>query len=192
MTTRTDLLPECIPQGVPLDAFKTEWCDRCVNPECVRSQVGSSKFEVRVKDWEEKLFKNPPVMDPNDPLFVAIAGKRFITIDPGRMPEIRSSWIDPQDIKEPEPVPEFVSSSEPAPEPQVKAREPSPPKPETSPRSTLALVGENAPDQSGKILRGAPGESTTKADPWAPADPPDPADVVVQPGARIKVGRSGV
>jgi hypothetical protein len=185
MTSRTDQLSECLPRGIPIDAFKTEWCDRCGNPECVRSRAGSSRFEARVKDWEKKLFLNPPVMAPEDPLYAAIVGKRFITIDPGRMPEIRSAWVDPQDIKEPEPVPGIAPA-------QVEARESSPPKLGASPRSALALVGVNAPDQSGKVLRGAPGGPTTKADPWAPPDPPDPADVVVQPGARVKMGPPGV
>jgi hypothetical protein len=206
--TRSDLLNECIPQGLPYDAFKEAWCARCVNPECVRSQTGHSKFENRIADWEEKLFKNPPVMALDDPLYVAIVGKKFITIDPGRTPEIRSPWIDPKDLKEPEPDPEpqadvHVPEPQAVPVPQVpdeavvlepvvEAREPSPPKPKPSPRSTLSLLGQNAPDQSGRVLLGPSGAPTTKADPWAPPDPPDPADVVVQPGARIKMGRSGV
>jgi len=195
--TRTDLLNECIPQGMPYDTFKEAWCARCVNPECVRSQTGHSKFEHRIADWEEKLFKNPPAMALDDPLYAAIAGKRFITIDPGRTPEIRSAWVDPKDLKEPEPQapaalePQLPDETE-ALEPMVQAPEPSPPKPRPSPRSTLSLLGQNAPDQSGRVLLGPSGAPTTKADPWAPPDPPNPADVVVQPGARIKMGRSGV
>lgn len=196
MTQRADLLGECIPQGMPHDAFKEAWCNRCLNQDCVRSAVGKSRFETRIQDWEEKLFKNPPVMAPNDPLYVNIVGKKFITIDPGRMPEIRSAWVDPEDLAEPSPAPETPpapqAALEVAPPPVVEAREPSPSKIKPSPQSTLALVGVNAPDQSGKILPAPSGAPTTKADPWAAPEPPDPSDVVVQPGARIKMGRSGV
>jgi hypothetical protein len=201
--TRSDLLNECIPQGMPFDVHKETWCARCVNPECVRSQIGHSRFENRITDWEEKLFKNPPVMAFDDPLYTIIGAKKFITIDTGRTPEVRSPWLDPLELKEPEPVKASGSEAvihedqripaEVAPVAQEEqAREPSPPKPKVSSRSTLSLLGHNAPDQSGRVLLGPSGAPTTRADPWAPPDPPDPADVVVQPGARIKMGRSGV
>jgi hypothetical protein len=198
---RRDLLSEC-GQGMPLDVLKSQWCDRCVNPECVRSAVGTSKFDIRVTDWERKLFTDPPRLPPDDPLYAAITAKRFITIDPGRTPEIRSDWVDPRDLKEAEPPPLVVAApkAEPAPAPKVEpapptpeARPATPPKPSTSPRSPPGfLLGANAPDQSGKILPGAPREPTTKVDPWAAPEPPQPGDVVVQPGARIKMGGSGV
>jgi hypothetical protein len=197
--------------GTPIDVLTREWCARCLNPECSRSAMGQSKFETRVLNWEEKLFKNPPKLAPDDPRFAQIVAHKFITIDVGRTPEIRSEWIDPRDLKEPEPpfvhsaqariiVPPSVPpppESAPAAPPTPEARPLSPPSDSGSPRSgpTLALVGANAPDQGGRMLRGSPTGPNNKgdADPWAPPEPPDPADKVVQPGATIKMGqRSGV
>jgi hypothetical protein len=215
--SRRDLLSECIQPGLPVQTLTEAWCSRCSNPECSRSTVGSSRFDTRVKDWEKKLFLEPPKMTPDDPLFAAIAAKRFITIDPGRTPEIRSDWVDPRDLQEPEPVaaptrpvtvpppsgsggppPSAAPAQAAAQPPKPASPTPNPQNPTASPQSALApsatssLIGQNAPDQSGKILRGGPSAPTTKSDPWAAPDPPDPADVVVQPGAKIKMGRSGV
>jgi hypothetical protein len=206
MTNRRDLLSECIQPGTPVDVLTSEWCARCANPECVRSFVGQLKFDRRVQDWEEKLFKNPPRMAPDDPRFKLIVAQKFVTIDTTRTPEIRSDWVDPRDLKEPEPAPIPVVTETPvvqaAPPVEAPPAAPSavekppmttPPKVTTSPRSASAaqsLVGANAPDQSGKVLRGAPGASTNKNDPWAVPEPP--SDEVVQPGATIRMGRSGV
>ena len=194
---RRDLLVECVNADTPVDVLTAAWCSRCGNPECVRSTVGLSKFEQRIKDWEEKLFLHPPTLAPEDPRFSQIVAQKFITIDVERMPEIRSDWTDPRDLKEPEivlppakvqPDPLIVLP------PTVEAPPPSPPKPSTSgPSPALNLVGANASDQSGKVLRGGERASTSKSDPWAtpePPDPPDPADIVVQPGAKIKMGSS--
>lgn len=212
---RRDLLAECIQPGTPIDVLTNQWCARCLNPECSRSAVGKSRFDQRVLDWEEKLFKNPPKLAPEDPRFAGIVAHKFITIDPGRTPEIRSEWVDPRDLKEPEPAPLHAAPSQiatptrvpevvPDSPPTAEARTPSPPNDAGSKESArptepkrsgaaLALVGANAPDQTGKLLRGSPTSPNTVADPWAAPDPPDPADQVVQPGATIKMGqRSGV
>jgi hypothetical protein len=197
---RRDLLSECAQPGTPIDVLKNEWCARCGNPECVRSMVGTKKFDRRVLNWEEKLFLHPPLLSQDDPRFAQIVAQKFITIDPGRTPEIRSDWVDPRELKEPSSpiiqVPTAPSTPDPAPAPPtVQAPAPNPPKPSVSPRSASAaqaLAVTNAPDQTGKILRGAPEASTTRPDPWAVPDPPHPDDEVVQPGAKIKMGRSGV
>jgi hypothetical protein len=208
---RRDLLAECMQPGTPIDVMAREWCARCLNPECSRSAMGQSKFETRVQDWEEKLFKDPPKLAPDDPRFAQIIAHKFITIDVGRTPEIRSDWLDPRDLKEPEPptvhsaqsliVVPPLASPPPVERPSAPstpvARTVSPPSDKDSPRSgaTLALVGANAPDQGGRILRGSPTGPNNKvdADPWAPPEPPDPSDQIVQPGATIKMGqRSGV
>jgi len=199
---RRDLLSECAQPGTPIDVLKDQWCSRCGNPECVRSTTGTKKFDLRVFDWENKLFKNPPIMTPDDPRFAKIAAMKFITIDPGRVPEIRGEWADPRDLKEPEPVAAPAPSIHPptatvAPPPPPTAEAPpaTPPKPTGSPRSVVQsqiLASTNAPDQSGKILRGPVEAPTNKGDPWAVPAPPDPADNLVQPGATIKMGRSGV
>lgn len=206
---RRDLLPECAQPGTPLEVLKQEWCSRCVNPECSRSAVGTSKFEQRVLNWEDKLFKNPPLLAPDDPRFPQITAQRFITIDPGRVPEIRSDWVDPRDLKEPEPPP--VLPADPPKNPKLDSSAsvvpptledappqtplPSPSNGSISQRSgtTRSLIGANAPDQSGKILRGAP-ESPTNAgaDPWAIPAPAPSTEEVIQPGTTIKMGRPGV
>ncbi len=206
MMKRRDLLAECAQPGTPIEVLTNEWCARCQNPECSRSAVGTSRFDQRVLDWEEKLFKNVPTLSPDDPRFARIVAQKFITIDVSRVPEIRGEWVDPRDLKEPEPVVRAAAATPvvmpsapptsvaPAP-PTTEARTPTPPKESASPRSssTPSLIGANAPDQSGKVLRGGPPASTTKStDPWAAPEPPDPADQVVQPGATIKMGRSGV
>lgn len=190
--SRRDLLSECVRPDTPVDVLTEAWCSRCGNPECVRSTVGLSKFERRIANWEETLFKNPPTMAPDDPRFAQIVAQKFITVDLGRVPEIRSEWADPRDLTEPTPI-ILPAAPEPILVPTVEARPPSPPKPVVSgPSTTLSLVGANTPDQSGKVLRGDPRASTTKGDPWSLPEPPDPADVVVQPGATIKMGGSGV
>jgi len=204
-TKRRDLLAECIQPGTAVDTLAREWCARCANPECVRSFVGQLKFDQRVQDWEEKLFKNPPRLAADDPRFNRIVAQKFITIDTTRTPEIRSDWVDPRDLKEPEPSPITIVESAavqmavtpvqapaPAEMPAVEAPTATSPKPSTSSRSAAmqSLVGANAPDQSGKVLRGGPGASTNKSDPWAVPEPP--AEEVVQPGAKIRMGRSGV
>src|SRR5574337_931171 len=111
---RRDLLPECIPnQQVPLEAFASDFCSRCLNEECTRSIAGKSRFEARVASWEERLFLNPPVMAPEDPRYSKLAAQKFITIDVGRTPEIRTSasaWVDPNELSEPEPVPHPVAA----------------------------------------------------------------------------------
>jgi hypothetical protein len=188
---------------MPLDVLKEAWCSRCANPECTRSTVGTTKMERRVQDWEKKLFLDPPRMDPSDPLYATIAARKFITIDPGRTPEVRSDWVDPRDLQEPQ-IPAIVpkaftvapsieekieAPASPTPAPPREAPPATAPKPMTSPRSVpLAILGANAADQSGKILRGAPEDPSNKGDPWAAPEPPKPGEVVVQPGAKIKMG----
>lgn len=197
---RRDLLAECVNPDTPVDVLTQAWCSRCGNPECVRSTVGLSKFERRVDNWNEKLFIDPPKLTPDDPRFAQIAALKFITIDVGRTPEIntppKSAWVDPEELKEPEPVPQIVTSpalvGEASPPQKEQAPPPSPPKPMVSGTSaTMSLVGQNTPNQSGKVLRGSPAAPTTKGDPWSP-EPPDPSEVIVQPGAKIKMGGSGV
>lgn len=201
---RRDLFSECAQPGTPIDVLKTEWCSRCGNAECVRSSVGLSKFEDRIKDWESKLFLAPPQLSPDDPRFARIQALKFITLDVGRTPEIRSDWTDPRDLVEPEPKPEpaapplIIAPPEPVlviPQQEPQARTPSPSKPTASPASSrVLLVGANAADQSGKTLPAALGSSTTvptgnAADPWAVPEPPQPTnEVVVKPGAKIRMG----
>jgi hypothetical protein len=193
-TTR-DLLPECNDAGLDLVSFQADWCARCLNLECNRSLGGKSKFEARVSTWEERLFKNPPRMSPDDPRFEKIAAQKFITIDVGRTPGVSSAWVDPTDLVEPaaqapEPVatkpPVATSVEAPAATVQKDTGTPA----SASPPIRLALG--NAPDQSGKILPSHPSASISKRDPWASPLPSDTNETIVTPGASVKLRGSGV
>jgi hypothetical protein len=195
---RRDLLSECIQPGTPVDVLTSEWCSKCGNPECVRSRFGSSKFEHRIQDWEKKLFLEPPMLAPDDPRFAKIVAQKFITLDIGRTPEVRGEWVDPAAGKE-EPVPEAPKLALP-PEPAivvVQAPEPAPipqkpvgPAQKDNQKSYLNLLGANTPNQPGRMLTGGPKPPTLpQADPWSPPEPPAPEDIVVQPGAKVTLGK---
>src|ERR1051325_467081 len=131
MSDRRDFLSVCNDQGVPLPDFQAWFCVRCVQPECSRSRAGGL-FETRVATWEDRLFKNPPRMPKDDPLYSTIAARRFIDIDPTRIPEVngRLDWVDPRGLEEPkEPSPKPRAARKPKPsEPALRADEaPAPP-----------------------------------------------------------------
>lgn len=196
MTTpdRRDLLPECHEGTIPLDAFQRDWCARCLSLECTRSIAGKSRFEQRVSTWEDRLFLNPPRMEPDDPRFQQISAKRFITIDVGRTPEIRSAWTDPRDLEEPQnPTPPVATKTEPV--ASSETRTASIPNDLASNRSApipVQLALGNAPDQSGKTLPIPPSASIPKRDPWAAPETNDPTEQIISPGATVKLRGSGV
>ena len=211
-SSRRDMLGECNFENEPLSTFTEGWCRRCVNPECTRSLYGQSRFDLRVNSWEDRLFKNPPRMAPDDPRYKVIAGKRFLTIDTGAPPEIRS-WVDPMAEAPPQPVPPppvvvapvVPPPVEPLPAVEVEVQ----PQPElqpqagaqsqVQPRSETPFVGivnrpevlsMNVPNQGGVILPGGVKPSPTPVkDPWAA---PEPAKNVIPVGGRVKFGGSGV
>lgn len=185
---KRDLLPECNDGKTPLDVFQS-WCARCLNLECTRSIGGKSKFEQRVTTWEERLFKSPPRMSSDDPRFERITAQRFVTIDVGRTPELRSAWVDPTDLKEPSPSREPVALPVP---PVVEPRIIEQPQAALPKAIPTGLVQANAPDQSGKVLPRPPSSDIPRPDPWAAPAPPEPNDLVIQPGATVKLRGSGV
>jgi hypothetical protein len=173
-----DLYGECNDKGMPLDEFQTGWCSRCMSPECTRSLHGKTRFDVRTESWLERLFLNPPVMLPEDPRYADIAAKKFLTIDVGRTPEIRSDWVDPNALVQPAPEPVIA----------VQAPLPSPPQAPLQEGTQRSNVLLNAPDQSGTILPGSPAK--VARDPWGA---PAPAENVVPVGATVRFGKgSGV
>ncbi len=197
-----DLLQECNTQGAPLDVFAAECCRLCINPDCTRSRFGQSLFERRVNTWEERLFQNPSRMSPDDPRFVNIAGKRFLTLDTSRTPEVRlQTWADPRDMAEAPSAPLAVL---PPTTPVVRVSEPAsvlstgPQKP-AAPGNLLGLVNANTPAAPGRMLSGAPAAPTEKRDPWASPVPPVPPSIEgvgvsekkVRPGTKIKLGGAG-
>lgn len=164
MAQRRDLYSECNVDGAPVDVFTAECCIRCVSPECTRSSKGG-KFELRVSTWEDRLFRNPPQMNPSDPRYARIANQRFVGIDAGPVPEVRSTgWVSTATPNESAPVP--------APLPQ----------PKPAPRR---LVLANAPDQTGKVLGQAPKQSPG---PWESTAPQKADEKIVSPGATVKFG----
>lgn len=196
MAERRDYLPVCNDQGVPLPDFQAMFCVRCVQPECSRSRSGGI-FETRVSSWEERLFKNPPRLPKSDPLHAALAAKRFIEIDVGRVPEVggKSDWVDPRSLDEPEPPPtprprkpkatKAESPREPGEtkEPPVTRVEGPPP-----PRTPL-----NSAFRQGAVLGDSPAKASKPKDQWAapvtakpPAGAADPPIPVVQVGAKIR------
>lgn len=193
-TTR-DMLPECNDAGLDLVSFQSDWCSRCLNLECTRSLAGKTKFEARVSTWEERLFKNPPRMSPDDPRFEKIAAQKFITIDVGRTPSVSSAWVDPTDLVEPPAAAPAPIATLPQVATSVEAPAPTVQKDTGSPASAplpVRLALGNAPDQSGKTLPSPPSTSISKRDPWAAPSPSDTNETIVTPGASVKLRGSGV
>jgi hypothetical protein len=195
---KIDCLKECNDQGVPLEDFRLAFCARCYQEECTRSQQGKSLFEARVSTWEDRLFNNVPRMDPNDPRYAILNAKRFLTIDVGRTPELQS-WIDPLEVKEPEPV--LVVPAEPKPE--LKALEPEVNAPDLAPVViSEKIASPKIPNQVQTLMNTAVpsgqmiGKKQQNAsapvyrDPWASSSTTPSADTtkVVPRGAKIRLG----
>lgn len=193
MPEKVDHLRTCNDQNVPFQDFDIQFCQRCIQPECTRSQHGKSRFEQRALNWESRLFLNVPRMDPNDERFPSIAGKRFVTVD-GVRPTVSSAWIDPREDRPVQvQVPVQIQASEPeplelvpvAPPPAPQQPPPVPvaenPVPTGQPRNTEArprqMIGGVEPKPVAPVL-----------DPWQPThtQPLRPGETLVKPGARIK------
>lgn len=200
---KQDYLRICNEYGIPFQDFEAQFCSRCLQPECSRSQSGKTKFEERVANWEDRLFLNPDRMDPSDERFQGITAKKFLTVLPSSPHEIRSDWIDPRTAVEPAPRP---------PEP-VKLASPTPkfvpPKPEPPPASPAPVQAEaqpteptpatpranppvlaNTPNRPKQMIGGASPNPKPVLDPWQSNKPPpaNPGEQAVKPGSRIKFG----
>ena len=124
-----------------------------------------------------------------------ISGQKFITLDTGPIAEVRSSsWLDPRDMTEAGPSAVStppVTSSAPVPRP-VEAAAPVQSKP-LSP-APMKLRPMNTPNQGARMIGGGPvPPPTPPKDPWAapvpsPATKAEPNQVIVEPGAKIKLG----
>ena len=99
MAGKQDFLGECNSQKVSPEDFRQQFCIRCLNPECSRSQSGSSLFEQRVATWEDRLFNQAPKMNMQDPRYEKIRAQKFRSLDLSARPEIHggSSWVDPRE-----------------------------------------------------------------------------------------------
>ena len=187
--SRRDQLAECNTERQPIAEFKEAWCGRCVNPECTRSLFGQSRFDLRVNTWEDRLFKNPPKMDARDPRYKEIAGKRFLSLDVGPAPELRS-WVDPS--QDPAPIQVVQVGVPKVAEPVVAepVSVPTPEVPKVSPEPVLTEISSiNTPFQGGRMLSGVNRPQAAPKDPWSA---PTPAENVVPVGGRVKFKGSGV
>ena len=217
MAEKRDWLGTCNDKGVPLEDFQLQFCARCLQPECTRSQHGRSQFDARVADWEDRLFKHVPRMDEADPRFQQIQAKRFLGIDTSGPARVQS-WVDPLKLEEPAPKPELPPEPamvETQPEyevpeaKQVEARvmadleeqEPVPPEPAKVPEAPVRRPVSppmNTPNQPRQMVGGKKVDeqpTVPVSDPWkapTPAKAPD-GTKVVPPGAKIRLGNgSGV
>lgn len=204
MSNRRDYLSECNDQKVPVEDFQRAFCSRCMQPECGRSQHGTTKFDQRTLTWEERLFLNVPTMTKDDPRYLPIVGQDFRTVDTGRtsvaFPNAPPVWNDPRDIPQ-NPPPPPVTKAEPVPtmpepeaRPSMETETPLAPPPPAGVRNLPRhLLLMNTPPQP-TMLPGAP-EQQAPADPWAgpvPKEDAPPPAPIVKKGARIKFGGGGV
>lgn len=195
--SQRDLLGECNTEGEALPIFQEAWCRRCINPDCTRSAFGSSRFDIRVNSWEERLFRNPPRMAPVDPRYKGIAGKKFLTLTPGNIGGGGSGWVDP-DVPTTTiaPPPPTVAPPRPPPPPPtttVAPRPPVPRPPQPIPQSVPPTVRPetfqvNAPSQSGKVLPGGPTAQNPNPN-QSSWDPPSQPDNIVPVGGKVRFRR---
>lgn len=184
--SKLDFMTTCNEMRVPLDDFELQFCSRCFQVDCTRSLHGKSKFEQRTAMWEQRLFLEVPQMDESDPRFDQIRAHKFVSIDPGPIPEVgQSAWVDPRDLTETAaPEPEVDETTD-----EADTVGPSVPRPPERPPSVMM----NTPNQAGQMVgdRAAPVKNPAPPkDPWEPKKSTD--EPVVKPGAKIRFGGSGV
>lgn len=214
---KDDLLHLCNNMGVAIPDFEAAFCSRCMQSECQRSLAGKSLFEARVHTWEDRLFKNPPKMDPSDPRFARISAQEFPDIQPspyfipniGESPRQQSDWVDLRDLqahqveKKPEPkkAPPPPTQKSPESEPEVAEKELQ--NPEHEPVDSEPEVAQAKPKspmptarrlqtsfQQGTMLEGATApQPKAPKDPWAAPVATEDGAPVVKPGAKIRFGR---
>lgn len=190
MAEKQDHLATCNELGVPIRDFEMQFCARCLQVECTRSQHGKSRFEQRIGTWRERLFEEVPRMNDADPRMKDIRAKRFIDIDTGPIPEIgeRHEWRDPRDLDAATESAQTVVEVPPTTSVVSTTPEPSP-SPSVVPVATQLM---NTSTQPGRMLGGRKLKPKDDADPWAVKPQETQGLQVVKPGARIKIGGSGV
>jgi len=202
---KQDHIATCNNLKIAEQDFARVWCARCIQAECARSLPFESLFDARTHTWRDRLFEDVPRLDPNDPRHKDISAKRFVEVQL-RTPEIRSPWIDPSASEQPAPVatkPPEVPAPVVAPPIVVPPAAPQPvvAAAPVAPASTPVRVSsENAKELAlgntrvaqGRMLAGAPAPVPVK-DAWdSPTSGAAPAktdEVIVAPGARVRLGR---
>lgn len=191
MPEKVDHLRTCNDQNVPFQDFDLQFCQRCIQPECTRSQHGKSRFEQRALNWESRLFLNVPRMDPTDERFSTISGKRFVSVE-GSRPAVSSAWIDPREDRPVQVQVPVQAEPEPLELVPVAPKEAAPPSPQpvqVTENPTPAGQPRNTAPRPRQMIGGAePKPAAPVLDPWQPTrtQPLRPGETLVQPGARIK------
>ena len=220
MPDRRDNIAECNNLKVPVEDFKSFWCNRCLQPDCTRSLYGTTKFEQRVTTWLDRLFLKVPRMETGDPRFRDISSKEFrpvldswevsseIPTEPEQSDQpvsflaVPPEEIDIQEVNGPEGT---EAQSENGVLAQPKEVDPPRVIPVRSNLDALALM--NTANRDGLYLPGGsapPTESTngsgltdkpsvkgvSSKDPWAAPEQRHPSEVVVEAGATIRLGGS--
>lgn len=196
MPNQLDCMGECNEHRIPLQEFEQTFCIRCIQPECARSLYGKQRFDKRVATWHERLFSQVPQMDVQDPRFQLIHQQGFLDIDVGPTPEVRSNpdWSTPNQ----EPVPQATSTLAETPteeegvsSPVVEEAKEVSKVPLTLPKHLLTM---NTPNKEGYRLNQPDTKGPEpKADCWeAPTSETVSKTTVVRPGAKVRLGGSGV
>lgn len=188
---KSDLLAECNNLKAPLQDFAEAFCSRCLQGDCTRSQSGKSRFEQRVSTWEERLFTNVVRMNQKDERFSRISAQNFVSLRTSSSGDA-SSWVDPRSLESSK---AFSIPSQELLQPAIEAPVPeSAPNPRSleSPVESPALGLVNTPNRSGQMIGGDTQKpSSLVSDPWQsikPTQPLRPGEVIVKPGAKIKLG----
>jgi len=206
MKKRLDLYGECNLKQAPVDVFTAECCMRCINPECTRSQFGTSHFDARSQNWFERLFLDVPRMDPGDPRFNDIRAQKFLLIQPA-IAVNTSAWVDPRSLEAPKVEAPIIAAPTPATpvieppasppvvveviQPEVSSEPITPPVVERGDRRVDPTI--NTPPKSGQMIGS---KSSSAGQGWVqPTIPPPGPQMdnakVVRTGAKIKLGGSG-
>ncbi len=166
-----DLLRECNDQSIPLEDFSRQFCARCLQPECTRSQHGTSAFEKRVTTWKDRLFDNIPRMPQEDPRYDRIHSKKFLVVDTSATPELQG-WVDPRDLAD-----EVKTTTT---EPVAEVQDPTP--------TPVAATAKPMNTAFARRMVGAPTKvQAPRPDSWE-LKKESASDKVVSPGARIRFG----
>ncbi len=186
--SKVDHLRLCNEHGIPFQDFEAQFCQRCLQPECTRSQHGKSRFDARVGSWHDRLFVNISRLPSTDDRFKSITSQKFLTVDPGPQ-RAQPTWRDPKDL-EPERI-VSIPSPEPIPPPEPPAPEPAPTPPKPEPVvAALPQQLVNTPARPRQMIGGAEQKPTSPVlDPWQPKQPLQPGERLIEPGTRIRFGK---
>jgi hypothetical protein len=181
-----DFLLECNNLRIPDQDFVKQFCVRCLNQECQRSRPQGSRFDQRVATWESRLFLDVPRLTPDDPRYGKIANQDFVEVAPGwgQAPYEVQGWGEAaQEPKAPTLVGPVATEPAASNSPALGAPAPQP--------SRFQGQALNTPAKQGMMLGNAP--APVAQDPWAgpPALALAAGEVIIRPGARIKIGGSG-